>query len=690
MKHKVWTLHLISAVFAFALSVSAIGNLITGYELPTDPLWNLYLWCGFFAVSSSLLFRFRCGGSILACLAALVLFLLWNKDILWQQTKFLSYLITCHYHDVYAWKVIGAPSSGNVSLPLILWSALTAVCVNWYICRRRRIFIALLPVVAPLVLCLLTTDRVPDTAYLYLMILGLTILLITDWSRHYNPKQSVKLILRTILPIAVPLAILFTLNPRDEYVNHAGAFQKEVMSRFHELMDHADTVASRKPVASSVNEKLNLRNVGPKRQVTYSVMRVNSPIDCILYLRGNDYDQYTGTGWESSSGRVETFTSGSRSAGELTVVTYGVRDILYVPYYTTTEISLVGGSLDNKDNLQRYSYFLSSAFSGNSITPNSSYIKLPTDTLAWSEKLSEEITGGTATDTEKVIRIQNYVQNCAVYDLSTPRMDSEAGDFAQWFLEESETGYCVHFATAATVLLRSAGIPARYVEGYMVSCSADSDVVITNLNAHAWAEYYDSDSAAWRILEATPADPEKKETEPVITIPETETIPITTQQEDHPETETSDKKNTPTEPNNDSANNPESPNVPSENTPEQGMNTVLVPDWLTTVFKCLLLISCIPLQAQIRIHWKESLWNQGDSNERAINRWTQTKKLSKLLKLPYPDNLENIAQKAEFSQHRILPEELDQFDEFRLSAKLYISERPRYLRALYLWIFAIE
>lgn len=690
MKHKVWTLHLISAVFAFTLSVSAIGNLITGYELPTDPLWNLYLWCGFFAVSSSLLFRFRCGGSILACLAALVLFLLWKKEILWQQTQFLSYLITSHYHEVYAWKVIGTPVSDNVSLPLILWSALTAVCVNWYICRRRSIFIALLPVVVPLVLCLLTTDRVPDTAYLYLMILGLSILLITDWSRHHNPNQSVKLILRTILPIAVPLAILFTLNPRDEYINQAGAFQKEVMSRFQELMDHADTVASRKPVASSVNERLNLRNVGPKRLVTYSVMRVNSPIDGILYLRGNDYDQYTGAGWESSSDRIEVFTSGIRSAGELSIVTYGVRSVLYVPYYTATEISLVGGSLDNKDNLQRYSYFLSSAFSGNSITPNSSYIKLPTDTLAWSEKLSEEITGSTTSDTEIALRIQNYVRNCAVYDLSTPRMDSEAGDFAQWFLEESETGYCVHFATAATVLLRSAGIPARYVEGYMVNCNAGSDVVVTNQDAHAWAEYYDSDFGAWRILEATPADPDDGESELTATIPETETIPKSTQQEDHPETEASDTKNIPTEPNNDSTNNPESSNVPSENTPEQDMNTVLVPDWLKITFKGLLLSCCIPLQAQIRIHWKESLWNRGDSNERAINRWTQTKKLSKLLKLPYPDNLENIAQKAKFSQHQILPKELEQFDEFRLSAKLHISEKPWYLRIVYLWIFGIE
>lgn len=690
MKHKVWTLHLTSAVFAFTLSVSAIGNLITGYELPTAPLWNLYLWCGFFAVSSSLLFRFRYGGSILVCLAALVLFLLWGKEILWQQTQFLSYLITSHYHEVYAWKVIGTPVSDNVSLPLILWSALTAVCVNWHFCRRRSIFIALLPVVVPLVLCLLTTDRVPDTAYLYLMILGLSILLITDWSRHHNPNEGTKLILRTILPIAVSLAILFVINPQDEYVNHAGTIQKEVMSRFQELMDHADTVTNGKSVTSAANEKLNLRTVGPRRQVSYSVMRVDSPIGGSLYLRGRDYDRYTGTGWESSSGRVETFTSGSRSAGALSVVTYGVREVLYVPYYTTEEIWLVGGSLENEDNLQQYSYHLSSACSRDSVTPDSSYTKLPEDTLAWAQKLSEEITSGTATATEKAIQIQNYIRNSAVYDLSTPRMDSEAGDFAQWFLEESETGYCVHFATAATVLLRSAGIPARYVEGYMVNCNADSDVVVSNQDAHAWAEYYDSDFGAWRILEATPADPDDGESELTATIPETETIPITTQQEDHSRTDPTGAEIIPTYPDSNLANDPETPADLMGNTAEESKKFLHIPDWLTTVFKCLLLISCIPLQAQVRIRRKMSLWNHGDSNERAINRWTQTKKLSKLLKLPYPDNLENIAQKAKFSQHRILQEELEQFDEFRLSAKLHIYEKPWYFRIVCLWILGIE
>ena len=63
-------------------------------------------------------------------------------------------------------------------------------------------------------------------------------------------------------------------------------------------------------------------------------------------------------------------------------------------------------------------------------------------------------------------------------------------DFATWFLNESDTGYCVHFATAGTLMLRALGIPARYVTGYYATAYANQTVTVTTDNAHAWVEYY--------------------------------------------------------------------------------------------------------------------------------------------------------------------------------------------------------
>ena len=37
-----------------------------------------------------------------------------------------------------------------------------------------------------------------------------------------------------------------------------------------------------------------------------------------------------------------------------------------------------------------------------------------------------------------------------------------------YFLSDSRRGYCMHYASAATLMLRALGVPARYVQGYTV------------------------------------------------------------------------------------------------------------------------------------------------------------------------------------------------------------------------------
>lgn len=82
-------------------------------------------------------------------------------------------------------------------------------------------------------------------------------------------------------------------------------------------------------------------------------------------------------------------------------------------------------------------------------------------------------------------------------------------DFLSYVMEVSREGYSVHYATLATLLLRCCGIPARYVEGYVVSPSqaealADGETLtLTQSNAHAWTEYY-LDGVGWVPFDATP------------------------------------------------------------------------------------------------------------------------------------------------------------------------------------------
>lgn len=64
-------------------------------------------------------------------------------------------------------------------------------------------------------------------------------------------------------------------------------------------------------------------------------------------------------------------------------------------------------------------------------------------------------------------------------------------DFVIEMLNEHKSGYSAHFATVATMLFRYYGIPARYVEGYLVNPPAGSDVIsVTDEDSHAWVEIY--------------------------------------------------------------------------------------------------------------------------------------------------------------------------------------------------------
>lgn len=85
-------------------------------------------------------------------------------------------------------------------------------------------------------------------------------------------------------------------------------------------------------------------------------------------------------------------------------------------------------------------------------------------------------------------------------------------DGVENFLTVTREGYCVQFASAAVLLLREMGIPARYVEGYIAAdfrrnLAVESDqryaATVRDYNAHAWIEVW-YDGIGWLNYEATP------------------------------------------------------------------------------------------------------------------------------------------------------------------------------------------
>lgn len=82
-------------------------------------------------------------------------------------------------------------------------------------------------------------------------------------------------------------------------------------------------------------------------------------------------------------------------------------------------------------------------------------------------------------------------------------------DFVLSFLDGAQTGYDVHYASAAAMMFRYYGIPARYAEGFLVTKDDASrlqpgeTLTLNGTSGHAWVEYY-QDGVGWLPFEVTP------------------------------------------------------------------------------------------------------------------------------------------------------------------------------------------
>ena len=210
-------------------------------------------------------------------------------------------------------------------------------------------------------------------------------------------------------------------------------------------------------------------------------MYVTAQNDGVLYLRGLAYDVYTGTKWQVRKD-LEGGTLGWPSETLQTVQSINIRTIYaktlqFFPYYVQRDSWLdeyENGQMYNRGRLKTYVYVQAEPEPGQGLSEEDRltdalydhYTEIP----AYTNQQAQVILSGMELDDslsveEKAEAIADYVRQTAAYDLKTDRMPEDQQDFAIWFLEESDRGYCVHFASATVVLLRAANIPARYVVG---------------------------------------------------------------------------------------------------------------------------------------------------------------------------------------------------------------------------------
>lgn len=239
---------------------------------------------------------------------------------------------------------------------------------------------------------------------------------------------------------------------------------------------------------------------------------------------------------------------------------YGVMDVknvgadvayLYYPYYTLFEDYSIYHNHSKMMSAQglkmwqetSYSYYPKVVWEDSlgDITPSqidtsqvdSIYMDVPEKNTDVIREECDKI-GLTADMTENEIAeaVKDYFADNIPYTLK-PGATPQGEDFVNYFLTKNRKGYCAHFATAATLIFREMGIPARYVEGYAFSFetvlaseqndtkrygnyyqgystigeSTVMDVEVTDAMAHAWVEIY-VDGFGWKVVEVTPGSNE--------------------------------------------------------------------------------------------------------------------------------------------------------------------------------------
>lgn len=243
-----------------------------------------------------------------------------------------------------------------------------------------------------------------------------------------------------------------------------------------------------------------------------------------LYLKNFSGSVYTGHGWDMQEEDMEPDsyfmavwledTAVTEVSQDLSVNLYDSLDGEYVPYFSRT----VGSDGDfseyqcfwpaNYMELAGTELLLGQAAGNGTDVRAEAYLAWP-DTLRRLKQICDENPQGNAEEVRRFI--VSWLADTCSYNLQVGRFPEDR-DPIEYFLFERGEGYCQHFASAAVMMFRMYGIPARYATGLAVSEDLFHETgegstyaaYPTDRCAHAWVEIY-QDAYGWIPVEVTPA-----------------------------------------------------------------------------------------------------------------------------------------------------------------------------------------
>jgi transglutaminase-like putative cysteine protease len=300
---------------------------------------------------------------------------------------------------------------------------------------------------------------------------------------------------------------------------------------------------------SGFSNTVDLGSIGPIKRDQSIVMRVELPDRAQpraerLYLRGSAFDRYNGRSWANQLGhrRVLAETSPgtfalNRRHGEgspsgesplrqnILLEPLDTPILFAAPFAETVSGKFPAVQADSGGAL--YMPFSSSARIEYSVVSRSNpvwpadlhpqpisysapFLRYFTQVPVQSDRISnlaQAVVQDKHNAYERTIAIRDHLTRNYRYSLDAPL--AEQADPLEEFLFNRKTGYCEHYATAMVVMLRTVGIPARLITGFLATewNEYGNYYVVRQQDAHAWVEVHLPHSG-WVMMDPTPPSEE--------------------------------------------------------------------------------------------------------------------------------------------------------------------------------------
>jgi transglutaminase-like putative cysteine protease len=414
---------------------------------------------------------------------------------------------------------------------------------TWFVLRRHNAWVG---VSLGAVVILVNLSNLPGSYYFFFGLYFLAAIFLITQTRivrqHYLAGRSTGYTLRGLLYLTVSILIIVILAGCVSWITpEARIPQLQTM------------IATRTLWKRNIEEsKLNLFDAIPAKQPlsTTSTHRdlpfeeewhQGDRVDFIInsdrpsYWRMNMYDTYTSSGWVNSPTKeyllepkepwVDIKTLSNRDTIRYTVTTDMKTDVHltagdFISSDMPTLVHVSAGEVMAVTTLRVLSpgerYTVTSSTSNTVIGKFSgadedypqyivdNYLQLPPDFPESVRQLSENITRAAETPYDKVTAIDDYLSRFPYIEkIEAP---PEGTDGVQYFLFTQKSGFCLYFASAMAVMLRSVDVPSRLVAGYLPGDPGEEvgQYILRDKHYHTWTQAYFT-GYGWVDLEATPS-----------------------------------------------------------------------------------------------------------------------------------------------------------------------------------------